>query len=341
MSIHASRALPALLIALVGLGSCVQQANLREDAAPQARSAPATDDAKTAKTEEASAPTPDRTRDFYLARGLARGMFSVESASRASAPAQWPVFDTEQYDFIAEEGFLSPLRQPLSTFSIDVDTASYSNVRRFLNDGRRPPKGAVRIEELVNYFRYDYPPADDEPPFSVVSEVTAAPWQPDHRLVMIGLRSTELAEADQAFRTCKMTIQNIHAMHDLIRRTTEEIKEAGDLGRPDIYFENRAGKSMKEGFSDGLKREEIRITEVSRKNVRGRGGSGKVIGQDIEVKVEFGLTKGRRNMPLSLSFINAFIVNCESLTPIWRLRNLRITNKAFRALRTTEAPDVS
>ncbi len=126
---------------------------------------------------------------------------SIQALSRTSGllNAGFDLFlDTEQYDFIAEAGFLSPLRQPLSTFSIDVDTASYSNVRRFLQDGRRPPAGAVRIEELVNYFRYDYPApgAAAEHPFSVISEVTAAPWKPEHQLLMIGLHGRDIPVAD-------------------------------------------------------------------------------------------------------------------------------------------------
>src|SRR5947207_10199723 len=94
---------------------------------------------------------------------------------------------TEQYDPIIENPFLSPLQQPLSTFSIDVDTASYANVRRFLTEGRLPPPSAVRIEELVNYFRYDYPqpkgglagetPAPRSEPFSVNMEVAECPWR--------------------------------------------------------------------------------------------------------------------------------------------------------------------
>jgi Ca-activated chloride channel family protein len=101
-------------------------------------------------------------------------------------------FDTEQYDFVQEEGFCSPLRHPVSTFSIDVDTASYSNVRRLLREGSLPPSGAVRIEEMLNYFAYDYPTDRGEHPFSVITEVAEAPWQPQHQLVMIGLQGEEV-----------------------------------------------------------------------------------------------------------------------------------------------------
>ncbi len=107
-----------------------------------------------------------------------------------------PDWNTERYDFVEQEGFLDPVAHPLSTFSIDVDTASYSNVRRFLEAGQLPPKGAVRIEELVNYFRYD---ADAEPgaePFAVTSELTQAPWAEGHLLLRVGLRSLEIEERD-------------------------------------------------------------------------------------------------------------------------------------------------
>ena len=100
--------------------------------------------------------------------------------------------NTEAYDSVADNQFLPVKDHPLSTFSIDVDTASYSNLRRFLNAGQRPPKAAVRIEELVNYFRYDYPQPDGADPFSCALEVAACPWQADHRLVRIGLKGKEV-----------------------------------------------------------------------------------------------------------------------------------------------------
>jgi len=99
---------------------------------------------------------------------------------------------TEQYARFADNPFLAVDAQPLSTFSIDVDTASYSNVRRFLSAGRRPPQDAVRIEELVNYFRYDYPQPEETEPFSVTLEAAACPWRPSHRLVRIGLQGRDV-----------------------------------------------------------------------------------------------------------------------------------------------------
>jgi Ca-activated chloride channel homolog len=103
----------------------------------------------------------------------------------------WPS-DTEQYDRIVENVFRTAAEHPLSTFSIDVDTASYANVRRFLNGGRLPPPDAVRIEEMVNYFHYDYAPPEDAAPLAVHLETAQCPWQKDHRLVRIGLKGREI-----------------------------------------------------------------------------------------------------------------------------------------------------
>jgi len=102
------------------------------------------------------------------------------------------VHNTESYDQIVENPFLEVRENPLSTFSIDVDTASYSNMRRLLNAGRRPPRGAVRIEELINYFSYDYPQPQGGAPFSVNIEVADCPWNDAHRLARIGLKGREV-----------------------------------------------------------------------------------------------------------------------------------------------------
>ncbi len=98
----------------------------------------------------------------------------------------------EGYDPIVDTPFLVALDNPLSTFSIDVDTAAYANVRRYLNQNSLPPVDAVRIEELINYFDYDYAPPRDEHPFSVHAEVTGCPWSPERRLLRIGLKAREI-----------------------------------------------------------------------------------------------------------------------------------------------------
>ncbi|HEY2721378.1 MAG TPA: VWA domain-containing protein [Chitinophagaceae bacterium] len=102
------------------------------------------------------------------------------------------MFNTEDYDNIVENDFLTAIQNPLSTFSIDVDEASYSNVRRFIQDGSLPPAGAVRIEEMVNYFDYAYPQPQNEDPFSVNTEISDCPWNPQHRLVHIGLQGKNI-----------------------------------------------------------------------------------------------------------------------------------------------------
>ncbi|MFM1902223.1 MAG: hypothetical protein RLZZ440_123, partial [Planctomycetota bacterium] len=99
----------------------------------------------------------------------------------------------EQYGRFSDSRFFTVDSHPLSTFSIDVDTASYANLRRFLVAGRRPPRDAVRIEELVNYFRYDDPAPTGDDPFTVTVEAATCPWRSGHRLVRIGLKGRDVA----------------------------------------------------------------------------------------------------------------------------------------------------
>lgn len=100
--------------------------------------------------------------------------------------------NTTAFDGITENDFLAVRDNPLSTFSVDVDTASYAIVRRFLNSNQLPPKGAVRTEELLNYFSYDYPQPQGDVPFSATMEVGACPWEPEHRLVRVGLKGRDV-----------------------------------------------------------------------------------------------------------------------------------------------------
>ncbi|MBN2441664.1 MAG: von Willebrand factor type A domain-containing protein, partial [Spirochaetales bacterium] len=102
-------------------------------------------------------------------------------------------FNTEEYDRIYENEFLKTIKNPLSTFSIDVDTASYSNMRRFLSYGSLPYKDSVRIEEFINYFTYDYPEPQSDVPFSSTVEVSDCPWALDHKLLHIGLQAKKIS----------------------------------------------------------------------------------------------------------------------------------------------------
>ena len=117
-----------------------------------------------------------------------------DAADEKPVLAQSDPANTEAFDAITDNAFLAVRENPLSTFSIDVDTASYALVRRFLNERQLPPKGAVRIEELLNYFNYDYPQPQGDAPFSATMEVATCPWTPAHRLVRIGLKGRTIAK---------------------------------------------------------------------------------------------------------------------------------------------------
>jgi Ca-activated chloride channel family protein len=145
-----------------------------------------------------------------------------------AAPAETLVASDESYGAIKENAFFAAEQHPLSTFSIDVDTASYSNVRRFLNQGSLPPKDAVRIEELVNYFSYDYPEPKGDEPFSVTSEVSSAPWNTKHRLVHIGLQGKTIPQAQLPARNLVFLLDVSGSMADanklpLLKRSLREL----------------------------------------------------------------------------------------------------------------------
>ena len=122
-------------------------------------------------------------------RGNSSMKHEAKSARMDAGYSNQPKYsNTEEYKGFNENIFLDALKTPLSTFSIDVDAASYSNVRRFLTQGERPPVDAVRIEEMINYFDYDYAQPKGEDPFSIHTEISVAPWNTKHKLVHIGLQ---------------------------------------------------------------------------------------------------------------------------------------------------------
>jgi Ca-activated chloride channel family protein len=119
-------------------------------------------------------------------------------AMAMAQPMQMSAEERERYQALAANPVKRVAEEPVSTFSVDVDTGSYSNVRRFLTQGQMPPTDAVRVEEMLNYFRYDYPlPADRSRPFSVTTDVTTTPWNPDTRLLRIGLRGYDLERRER------------------------------------------------------------------------------------------------------------------------------------------------
>jgi Ca-activated chloride channel family protein len=143
----------------------------------------------------ADATTSTATLSPTIPSGTKQPFFGLRADAPASAPPQCAgqPFHTEAYDAVEANRFLDAQGNPLSTFSIDVDTASYANVRRFLNAGQLPPAGAVRLEELVNYFPYALPQPDADAPFSVTAEVSRAPWNGKHLLARIALKGREIA----------------------------------------------------------------------------------------------------------------------------------------------------
>ncbi len=124
-----------------------------------------------------------------LAQSASRGMPYLPPRSRQPGAGS-----RESYDAIEENRFINALYDPLSTFSIDVDTASYANVRRFINGGSLPPKGAVRTEEMINYFTYALPEPNNNEPFSLQVEVGPSPFNQAYKLVKIGLKAKDQAQ---------------------------------------------------------------------------------------------------------------------------------------------------
>ena len=131
----------------------------------------------------------DRTPDGFEQDALTPRFNSLRESSAR--------FNTEAYDHIRDNAFVLVAQDPRSTFSVDVDTASYSIVRRFLQGGQLPPKDAVRIEELVNYFPYAYEPPTGAVPFAVHMETASCPWRPAHRLVRIGIKGREVPREER------------------------------------------------------------------------------------------------------------------------------------------------
>jgi len=146
--------------------------------------------------EEAVAVMPRMKAEKRFTGTVSYDMAAGSHTYHAIPPAYNPNFNTEGYATIHENGYKDVLKQPLSTFSIDVDKASYANVRRFINMGQLPPMDAVRIEELINYFNYDYPEPRGKHPFSVYTELAVCPWNPAHQLLHVGLKGKSIDKTE-------------------------------------------------------------------------------------------------------------------------------------------------
>lgn len=175
-------------IAILTTATVLGQLTVACNSSPSGGSASQQEMMQMAKQQPASAP---------VARTAAKPASAPADKMAEPALVQGSPLDQqssgEAYDRIEENPFQRASKNPLSTFSIDVDAASYSNVRRFINNGQLPPKDAVRIEELINYFNYEYPQPESDRPFSVSTEISQAPWNPNHRLVHIGLQGKQIS----------------------------------------------------------------------------------------------------------------------------------------------------
>lgn len=136
-----------------------------------------------------------KTKEITNSRTMLMGSVSGVMVSRSPRDKRFyeQDYNTEDYDHIVENGFKRVTDDPLSTFSIDVDAASYSNVRRFLQNNQLPPAGAVRTEEMINYFKYQYPQPTSADPFSINTELSDCPWNPQNKLLLIGLQGKKIA----------------------------------------------------------------------------------------------------------------------------------------------------
>ncbi|AVO56579.1 vWA domain-containing protein [Pseudomonas chlororaphis] len=156
-------------------------------------------------TPQAAVPSPSETQraDVILAgynnaKAAAPAPMHASMMTRESLPSGYRAEPREQYQNLPDNPIHSVAQAPVSTFSADVDTGAYANVRRLLNQGSLPPQGAVRLEELVNYFPYDYALPGDGSPFGVTTEIAPSPWNSHTRLLRIGIKASDRAVAELA-----------------------------------------------------------------------------------------------------------------------------------------------
>lgn len=156
------------------------------------------------------------TSTAYQIDGKAPSQHLKKSKKKAPEPKDED-YNTESYSPIIENEFLTATQNPLSTFSIDVDRASYSNARRYFSSNTMPPVGSVRAEEFVNYFEYDYPNPKTTHPFSFTTELSSCPWNPQHQLLMIGMQGKRV-------ETEKLPASNLVFLIDVSGSMSDENK---------------------------------------------------------------------------------------------------------------------
>ena len=216
----------SVLVMAAVLAACAAPRETKEPVGSQSPT-----DAQAPQEQDARIHRDEAARDRAQPRPVApsptlmeREMKTVAQASRAySAPAPMiaccppplpPQANTERYQHLDDNPIKLAAEHPVSTFSIDVDTGAYANVRRFLNAGQLPPQDAVRVEELVNYFDYDYvPPATRDTPFSVTTELASAPWNSEAVLLRIGIKGFEVSAAERPAANLVFLIDVSGSMH--------------------------------------------------------------------------------------------------------------------------------
>ena len=179
-----TKAMPLLLAALTALTGCGQTKYSGDNAEPPVSSPESVFKQQGAVSEE------------YETAMYANDAGSLSMARKSpnfiTTPEQIPDFNTEEYSAITENSFKSTVTDPLSTFSADVDTACYSNLRRMIREGSEIPQDSVRIEEMINYFHYNYPEPNGNEPFSVTTELADCPLNSDTKLMMIGMKAKDI-----------------------------------------------------------------------------------------------------------------------------------------------------
>ena len=184
-----------LLLAVAGCGASSTPDS--ETNSPAAVAPPIQEALKTEALVRSEAVMADTSMAKRSARPAPSVAFAPMPAGEAY-PQGYRDEQREQYQALADNPIHSVAEAPVSTFSADVDTGAYANVRRLLNQGRLPPDGAVRLEEMVNYFPYDYALPTDGSPFGVTTELAPSPWNPHTRLLRIGIKASDHAVAELA-----------------------------------------------------------------------------------------------------------------------------------------------
>ena len=195
---------------------------------------------------------------------LVGGVYSTDDGSGTYFQGQ------ELYDYKAENEYKNVGDAPFSTFSIDVDAASYSNVRRFINNGKEPVKDAVRIEELINYFKYDYEAPTGKEPFSVYTEVNACPWNKKRKLIHVGIQGRKIEMEDLPANNLVFLIDVSGSMHsynklELVKKSlrllVDEMREEDKISL--VVYAGAAGVVL--SSTSGMDKDKIKgaIDELS------------------------------------------------------------------------------